>query len=572
MDNVIPPMTPPSMIPPVVDKGVVGIITTLPEVPLVIKTGESLLLKVMMEAGAFKVAFNSEAKDVVLNMKTELPLELVAGREYDVAARVVSNVGDKLQVQLLTIDNNKAEAFVAPKAVVENKIVSSFQSVDAKLPPKIADVAIVKELNNAQEQVKFLPLKLAPLVENMLKDVNLNPTIKQHVMNAVANIELKIDFKTILPAPLTHNQPLDKVLNQMEQTLQSMAQYQNKPEVLTALINKFTAQIDGLKDMPLAATYSLKGEANVPVMDTVLGKVLLETTVKLKTDTSVMLQIKDIISAAIKPLVDREVQSQPLNDLISKFIDVSKFQKLFTQLENLNPLQFIRENKEIKPTTDLAAVLKIIEPLKNQPQHLDVALKILEKFPAFNEKILSNTLSFVKAAETNNPSIWLGEEIIAELKTFGTEGKEVLSRLNNFVATTNKETPAWRMVEVPFFNGDSISKVKIALKKPEEDEEEAKKQNRYKFGTRFVVETNFTRLGTFQFDGFSLAQDRRFDLIIRTSNDIPKDLCAQIMNLFKNSLHEVNYVGNININVKDTFIKIYEDDAPENHLKKGVYI
>lgn len=558
MDNVIPPLAPPSMNLPSADKGVNGQITLKPDLQLSLKTGDSLLLRIMMENDTFKASLNTGGKSLTLEMKPDLPLQLVNGRQYEVSARVTGNNGEKLQIQMLTIDSRKAETFLASSS---QKNAAASQSA-----------AVVKELNNAQAQVKLFPLKLSPLVENMLESINLSRGIKQHIMNAVGNIELKVDFKSILPAPLNHNPPLDKVLSQMEQTLQNVSQYQNKPEVLTALLNKLTTQIEGLKDMPLAATYSLKGDANVPMMDTALGKVLLETTVKLKTDTNVMLQIKEIISSAIKPLPLSELKSQPLLEVISKFVDTVKLQKLFNQFEHLSPLQFAKATPELGSHSTLASVLKIIEPLKNSPQHLEIASKILERFPGLNDKMLSNSLSFVKAAQSHHPISWLGEELTNELRGLGVEGKEVLNRISNFVIATNKETPVWRMVEMPFFNGDNMSKIRIALKKNEDDEENEKKRSSYKFGTRFVVETNFTRLGNFQFDGFSLAQDRRFDLIIRTSNEISKDLCANIMTLFKTSLHEVNYVGNININVKDNFIKIYEEEAIPSNLRKGVYI
>lgn len=82
----------------------------------------------------------------------------------------------------------------------------------------------------------------------------------------------------------------------------------------------------------------------------------------------------------------------------------------------------------------------------------------------------------------------------------------------------------------------------------------------------------FSKLGKFQFDGFSLAKDRRFDLVVRTSKTLPSDFCSHIVNLFKTSLHDVDYVGNISINVKENFIKIGEDEITQSQIRDGVYI
>ena len=86
-----------------------------------------------------------------------------------------------------------------------------------------------------------------------------------------------------------------------------------------------------------------------------------------------------------------------------------------------------------------------------------------------------------------------------------------------------------------------------------------------------MVDTNFTKLGRFQFDGYSLARDKRFDLIIRTERFVGNDLCANIMHIFKTTLHEVGYVGTIKVNIKENFIKIGEDIS-NDILPTGIFI
>ena len=106
-----------------------------------------------------------------------------------------------------------------------------------------------------------------------------------------------------------------------------------------------------------------------------------------------------------------------------------------------------------------------------------------------------------------------------------------------------------------------------------QDEEEKKKSREIRrFGTRFVVDTSFSRLGSLQFDGYALAKDKRFDLIIRTERDIGSDFCANVMRLFKATLHEEGYAGTVKINVKEKFIKICDDSAESQTLADGIYI
>ena len=87
-----------------------------------------------------------------------------------------------------------------------------------------------------------------------------------------------------------------------------------------------------------------------------------------------------------------------------------------------------------------------------------------------------------------------------------------------------------------------------------------------------MVDTSFSQLGAFQFDGFSFVKDRQFDLIIRTSQAIDEDLKSNIFGIFKTTLHNLNYTGTIKINVKENFIKICEDENKEETLKQGLYV
>ena len=96
----------------------------------------------------------------------------------------------------------------------------------------------------------------------------------------------------------------------------------------------------------------------------------------------------------------------------------------------------------------------------------------------------------------------------------------------------------------------------------------SKEAKQSKQGTRFVVETQFSKLGNFQFDGFVRSHERNLDLIVRTSSQLDDDFCTQLINLFKNSLYNFDYKGSVKINQKESFINFYEA-APR---KQGIYI
>ena len=159
----------------------------------------------------------------------------------------------------------------------------------------------------------------------------------------------------------------------------------------------------------------------------------------------------------------------------------------------------------------------------------------------------------------------MGKDNIKQLITQTDKPEAIITELNNIIQSSVKETPLWKITEIPYFAGEQIVPLKIALKKQKQEESS---QDNNSNEERFVVETEFSILGSFQFDGFVQTCKRHVDLIIRTSRQFDNDFCANIINLFKNSLYNLNYTGNIKINQKDNFINFYQDYPPS----QGIYI
>ena len=78
-------------------------------------------------------------------------------------------------------------------------------------------------------------------------------------------------------------------------------------------------------------------------------------------------------------------------------------------------------------------------------------------------------------------------------------------------------------------------------------------------------------MGKFQFDGLAIEEKRRFDLIIRTEKQLEDDIYSHIMRLYRTTLENLNYAGTIKINLKENFIKPWEDDTTEN-LGRGIFV
>ena len=177
---------------------------------------------------------------------------------------------------------------------------------------------------------------------------------------------------------------------------------------------------------------------------------------------------------------------------------------------------------------------------------------------------------FVKGATQHKPEIWLGKDLYEEVKSLGAQGVEISNRLGEFLGTSIREGGTWKIINIPFLQGHQIEKIRIAIKNFKE--EENKTNLRHKKSARFVVDTNFSRLGSFQFDGFSYVKDRQFDLIVRSSKNIDESIKSNIFKIFKTCLHSLHYKGTIKLNVKENFIKICDDKDQEETIKQGFYV
>jgi hypothetical protein len=78
--------------------------------------------------------------------------------------------------------------------------------------------------------------------------------------------------------------------------------------------------------------------------------------------------------------------------------------------------------------------------------------------------------------------------------------------------------------------------------KPIQDEAQQKGGERPSSG-RVVVEVTLQRLGPMQFDG--LVRDRRFDMVLRTDEDLESDLKAEIGRGFYDTLSQCSWGGDI---------------------------
>lgn len=425
------------------------------------------------------------------------------------------------------------------------------QPLKTQLPPTNTPVAAAPVVKNttALPPITFQPLKIAPVINNLMSELDFPPRLQETIMQNLPPTEVLVALKSIdQPEQLTTN-----LLQPLKTTLSQMLPLADKPQQLAPLVQNLVQNIKNLDGKiinakpaaePLAANTSA-------AFDTPLGRVLSEQPIKLPPETTLQLEIKSTPA-------DKQLAEFPLLKTVAEALAKILPDEGFVRIQPSQLLQNLRGQDD-----SLLQILRIFEPLQqNSPQ---LASQLLQKFPGLKTDILSNTYSFYKAALKHDAGKWLGAELIKDIGASTPRGAETIAQLESLVSNSARETPLWRVIDIPFFNGGQIMPLQIALKKDAESESEKSKSEK---GARFMINTVFSKLGAFQFDGFAVATERRFDLIIRTDRNHQQDFCSHIINLFKKSLYDVGYVGTIKINQHEAFIKVEPADTP----REGVYV
>lgn len=597
MDNTIPPISKPNINNPMMDKVVSGEIENVPEPVKIVKPSESLLLNILMKTDALASStLNATIKTVVNQQPIEVPVELKLDAKLDLPREVQNQVAVKvsalengtLSFKLVSINNDKPGRFVTTNEPQPN--LTNLQAGTSSAP-KAALVAapnqMVSQVKNEKplifdtsttvKQAEVHPLELTSLISKIAQNSDLPKPLVDVIINNFKDVKVNVKLSQVIDAEIISNKqvypnpqiaqlpnlniPIQNSMERLQLILDNFSQEAKitppSSENIQELVTQIKTEMMPFKNTLLAGEAVTLQDNQVAAVKTPIGNFLLETPLKISDASKFILEIKDINFPDKSPRFS-------LADLIPS-------QKLIDDLIDLRPLIGNMTADSVKQNhSALHKILELFQPLKDIGRQ-DLSAKIMAKMPSLNNDMLPNMVSFIKGSMNRDLSNWLGKEIIEDLTKSGNEGKEVISRLTNFMAANNREGVSWRMVEIPFFNGDNMSKIRIAIKKFTEEEEENTKIKKSKFGTRFVVDTSFTKLGNFQFDGFSLANDRRFDLVIRTSQVVDDDLCANILRIFKNTLNDVEYVGNVKINIKENFIKVCDDEHNEI-LKSGIYI
>ena len=517
METIVPPVTTPGLTPGTDNGGVGGSLDVSGSGLEGLKPGISV-----------NVSVQGGLDGLVASLKLNINNRLFENRPYPAEIKITASRPESLSFKFVTIDGQPPEKFVQtlrlPQQMPAAEKMPLINHTGSELKPEV-------QLHN---------LNFKSIAENLsaLAGDKLSPETVAKLQGG----EVSAGFRRVSAAPQLPAPEIREVLQNLKTALQQ------------GDFKTFAAEISKLSGRPLPAATVVRPEIGLTSFKTPLGEFVSATPLRLDNQLPVELVIKTVTL----PPAFQDGKTETADPLAASA-------RLIEDLAAMPSLPKTPGNAVSVPVTKL---LDLLKPL-NLPSETMAA--VVAKLPAGDARMLANLVNYVKASVHGDIRQWLGPELVEQLSLSGQEGREALQQLTTVLTASARETPLWRIVEIPFYTGENLEKIRLAVKKTEDEEEDAAERPNRRSGTRFVVDTNFTRLGRFQFDGYSLAREKRFDLIIRTERFVGNDLCANIMRIFKNTLHEVDYVGTIKVNVKENFIKIGED-MPEETLATGIFI
>ena len=199
--------------------------------------------------------------------------------------------------------------------------------------------------------------------------------------------------------------------------------------------------------------------------------------------------------------------------------------------------------------------------------------QVMAAIPQLDERLAASLSAFAKnidrqtAVEEDE-----GEEDEGGSEQVGaSEGKDTAARMNGALRQMASEVTehqgqegSWQGFKIPLDVGGLITPVQFFVRQPPSDDGRVTldgdengsggtARNRDK---RFVVELMLSRLGRFQMDGLVQRTDKRFDLIIRTQQHLPRQMRNDITDLFLTTTEASGSRGSVTFQAGGRFVSV----------------
>lgn len=220
---------------------------------------------------------------------------------------------------------------------------------------------------------------------------------------------------------------------------------------------------------------------------------------------------------------------------------------------------------------------------------LSEALQILQRSDPQAAQLLANTipdggprtvvaaLSFIQAMRAGDARQWPGDNNLRALERSGPRGAHLARALAGETAQLGAQaretTGEWRSTPVPWNANGQIEKINLITRREEskDDDENAKAQKGSGPGLRFLLDLDFSNLGSLQLDGMVHEETKGFDMILRSHETLDDDLRRDLTGLFVSSVQAVGLKGGLTFQVTKKFSDPIGASEPKKLERDGVW-
>lgn len=160
--------------------------------------------------------------------------------------------------------------------------------------------------------------------------------------------------------------------------------------------------------------------------------------------------------------------------------------------------------------------------------------------PHVGPTLAAGLLFFIAALRSGNLQQWLGDPAAQSLTRNG--HAPLLNRLAddtaNLARMADPQPNGWQTLLIPLFDGERLRQIRMSLRRSQKNDKNGRKD-----GARFIIDAELSKLGPLQLDG--LVRLPQFDLAIRSRDNLPPEVRADIAEIFNDALQTTKLQGSV---------------------------
>lgn len=204
------------------------------------------------------------------------------------------------------------------------------------------------------------------------------------------------------------------------------------------------------------------------------------------------------------------------------------------------------------------------------------ARQLASALPGADQRLLTNTLTYMAAIRLGDTRPWLGEDPLRALERAGSRGRGLAQKLGQEVKELGQRArdtggSDWRVLQMPFAAGPTIDRIEIITRRTwarevEEDEDQQRRKGGQGGGQRFLVNVSLSATGPLQIDGLYTKARRTLDMVIRTHTPLPDHMRQDILRLHARNAAAIDMAGSVTFDVAERFPGPEEDGGQRTLL------